>query len=336
VYDNGGEGSPVRALKAIVDAKKKYPSNTKVVLRLNDNDEKSIESVRQSLAQIVPGYERYCDVKYAHVDAEELLISMISWLDATRKDERNLLFIDPYGYKTIHRDALDGLMRNGKTEIILFLPVSFMHRFKDYALEADTEAIAPLKRFTEEFFPEGHPMRNVDEDMNVHEYIDNLKDAFSYGGKYYTSSYQIERERGRFFALFFMTSNLLGFEKILEVKWKLDEEDGNGFVLEKASPFVQKSLFEDDFAEAKRQEHSKRLRTYIEIFLEMPRNNVEMYIFVMRKGYLNKHATSVLKQMQDEGRLEVVNIMAGTQARKGSFYLTYEAAKNPMVKYVLK
>lgn len=31
--------------------------------------------------------------------------------------------------------------------------------------------------------------------------------------------------------LFFMTSNLLGFEKILEVKWKLDEDDGNGFVL---------------------------------------------------------------------------------------------------------
>lgn len=28
VYENGGEGSPVRALKAIVEAKKKYPSNT--------------------------------------------------------------------------------------------------------------------------------------------------------------------------------------------------------------------------------------------------------------------------------------------------------------------
>lgn len=336
VYENGGEGSPVRALKAIVDAKKKFPSSTKVALRLNDKDELNIESVRQYIAQAVPGYEQYCDVKFAHVDAEKLLDNMTGWLQGTKSDERNLLFIDPYGYKTIHKETLKGLMRNGKTEIILFLPVSFMHRFKDYALEADTETIAPLRRFTEEFFPEGHPMRNVDEEMNVHEYIDCLKDAFSYGGKYYTSSYQIEREKGKFFALFFMTSNLLGFEKILEVKWNLDEEDGNGFVLAKASPYVQMSLFEDDFAEAKRQEHSKRLREAIVDYLKEPRDNSQLYEFVLRKGYLKQHGNGILKQLQDEGRLEVVDTASGNAARKGSFYLTYEAAKTPKVRFILK
>lgn len=334
VYENGGEGSPVRALKAIVDAKKKFPSSTKVALRLNDKDELNIESVRQYIAQAVPGYEQYCDVKFAHVDAEKLLDNMTGWLQGTKNDERNLLFIDPYGYKTIHKETLKGLMRNGKTEIILFLPVSFMHRFKDYALEADTETIAPLRRFTEEFFPEGHPMRNVDEEMNVHEYIDCLKDAFSYGGKYYTSSYQIEREKGKFFALFFMTSNLLGFEKILE--WNLDEEDGNGFVLAKASPYVQMSLFEDDFAEAKRQEHSKRLREAIVDYLKEPRDNSQLYEFVLRKGYLKQHGNGILKQLQDEGRLEVVDTASGNAARKGSFYLTYEAAKTPKVRFILK
>lgn len=336
VYENGGEGSPVRALKAIVDAKKKFPSSTKVALRLNDKDELNIESVRQYIAQAVPGYEQYCDVKFAHVDAEKLLDNMTGWMQGTKNDERNLLFIDPYGYKTIHKETLKGLMRNGKTEIILFLPVSFMHRFKDYALEADTETIAPLRRFTEEFFPEGHPMRNVDEEMNVHEYIDCLKDAFSYGGKYYTSSYQIEREKGKFFALFFMTSNLLGFEKILEVKWNLDEEDGNGFVLAKASPYVQMSLFEDDFAEAKRQEHSKRLREAIVDYLKEPRDNSQLYEFVLRKGYLKQHGNGILKQLQDEGRLEVVDTASGNAARKGSFYLTYEAAKTPKVRFILK
>lgn len=336
VYENGGEGSPVRALKAIVDAKKKFPSSTKVALRLNDKDELNIESVRQYIAQAVPGYEQYCDVKFAHVDAEKLLDNMTGWLQGTKNDERNLLFIDPYGYKTIHKETLKGLMRNGKTEIILFLPVSFMHRFKDYALEADTETIAPLRRFTEEFFPEGHPMRNVDEEMNVHEYIDCLKEAFSYGGKYYTSSYQIEREKGKFFALFFMTSNLLGFEKILEVKWNLDEEDGNGFVLAKASPYVQMSLFEDDFAEAKRQEHSKRLREAIVDYLKEPRDNSQLYEFVLRKGYLKQHGNGILKQLQDEGRLEVVDTASGNAARKGSFYLTYEAAKTPKVRFILK
>lgn len=176
VYENGGEGSPVRALKAIVDAKKKYPSNTTFILRLNDYDQNNIDSVKQYIAQKVPDYRQYCDVKFASVDAESLLDNIANWLTKTRNDERNLLFIDPYGYKTIHKDTIEKLMRNGKTEIILFLPVSFMHRFKDYAFDPEaSESIAPLRKFTEDFFPEEHPMRNSEEEMNVHDYVDQYE-----------------------------------------------------------------------------------------------------------------------------------------------------------------
>ena len=334
VYENGGEGSPVRALKTIVETKKKYPSDTKFILRLNDFDQKNIYTVQNYIAQDVPDYKQYCDVKFASVDAEGLLDDMAIWLSKTQTNERNLIFIDPYGYKTIHRDTLDQLMGNGKTEIILFLPVSFMHRFKDYALETDAETIAPLRRFTEEFFPEGHPMRSVDEEMNVHEYIEYLKDAFSYGGKYYTSSYQIEREKGKFFALFFMTSNLLGFEKILEVKWTLDEENGNGFTLARNS--LQMSLFDDFFANQKKNEHSHRLKNYLMDFLKEPRTNGDLYKFVLERGYLSKHATEILRQFQDVGRLEVMEMATEKPARKGSFYLKYDAVKIPKVRFRLK
>lgn len=337
VYDNGGEGSPVRALKAIVDAKKKYPSDTKFILRLNDYDQKNIDAVQKYITQEVPDYKKYCAVQFASVDAEGLLDRMAAWLSMTQPNERNLLFIDPYGYKTIHKDTIEKLMGNGKTEIILFLPVSFMHRFKDYAFDPEaSEGVAPLRRFTEEFFPEGHPMRSGDEEMNVHEYIKYLKEAFSYGDKYYTTSYQIERDKGTYFSLFFMTSHPLGFEKILEVKWKLDEEDGNGFVLAKASPYVEPSLFDDVFAEEKKQQHSNELREFIIEFLKIPRNNDEMYKFVMRKGYMKNHASGVLKQLQDEGRLEVITIETNKPARKGSFYLNYEAVATPKVRFILK
>lgn len=337
VYENGGEGSPVRALKAIVETKKKHPSDTRFFLRLNDYYQNNIETVKQYIAQEIPDYKQYCDVQFASVDAEGLLDSIAYRLASTQTNERNLLFIDPYGYKTIHKDTLEKLMRNGKTEIILFLPVSFMHRFKDYAFDSEaSESVAPLRKFTEDFFPEGHPMRNGDEEMNVHDYIDYLKEAFSYGDKYYTASYQIEREKGKYFALFFMTSNLLGFEKILEVKWKLDEEDGNGFVLAKASPYVQPSLFEDVFAEEKRQQHSKKLRKYIIDFLQTPRSNGEMYEFVMRRGYMKTHATGILKHLQEEGRLEVVEIETGRSKKKGIFYLNYEGVNSPKVRFILK
>lgn len=337
VYENGGEGSPVRALRTIVETKKKYSTDTKIVLCLNDNKKQNIDSVKNYIAKEVPGYEQYCNVQFATLDAESLLDSLSDVLATTQSNERNLLFIDPYGYKTIHKDILEKLMCNGKTEIILFLPVSFMHRFKDYAFDPEaSECVTPLRRFTEDFFPEDHPMRNDDDGMNVHEYINYLKDAFSYNNKYYTTSYQIEREKGKYFALFFMTSNLLGFEKILEVKWRLDEEDGHGFILTKAAPYKQLSLFSSDFAEAKRMAHNQRLRDYILNYLPTHPDNGQMYKFIMMKGYLGKHATSVLKQLQDEGKLDVVFISTGQLARKGAFYLNYEAVTKPKVRFILK
>lgn len=131
-----------------------------------------------------------------------------------------------------------------------------------------------------------------------------------------------------------MTSNLLGFEKILEVKWDLDDEDGNGFVLSKESP--ESTLFDDFYANQKRLEHSDKLREYLVDFLKEPRDNSELYRFVMKKGYLCKHATGILKQLQDDGRLDVIEISTGNAARKGSFYLNYKETVMPKVRFFLK
>lgn len=131
-----------------------------------------------------------------------------------------------------------------------------------------------------------------------------------------------------------MTSNLLGFEKILEVKWTLDEENGNGFVLAKHS--LQPMLFNDFFADQKKNEHSNRLNGYLMDFLKEPRTNSDIYEFVLKKGYLSKHAIEILKQFQDEGRLEVIDVTTKKQARKGAYYLNYKAVNNPKVIYRLK
>ena len=335
IYENGGEGSPIRALKSIVDVKKFKPSRTKFKLYLNDLAPKSVESVKDYINQNIPDYESYCEVEFSTEDAVQLLDKLGTSLLRTRTDERNLLFIDPYGYSLVHKDTIGNILKNGKTEIILFLPVSFMHRFKGYAFDPDaSNGVAPLRRFIEEFFPENHPMRKPEEEMNEHEYIDYLKEAFSFGNRYYTASYQIEREKGKYFALFFMTSNLLGFEKILEVKWKLDEEDGNGFWLANVSS--QGTLFDDFFADQKKLYHSNRLRGFLVDYLNIPRDNGELSKFVLTKGYMYKHANQILKQLQDDGKLDVVSLETGKPVRKGSFYLSYDAVSAPNVIFTLK
>lgn len=335
VYENGGEGSPLRALKAIINTKKRIPSDTKFVLRLNDNNKNNINSVNHIIASTIPAFEQYCTVEFSSLDAEILLDSIADSLSQTKNNERSLLFIDPYGYKTIHKETIERLLSNGKTEIILFMPISFMHRFKGYAFDPEaSEGVAPLRKFTEDLFPIGHPMRKPDEELSVNEYIDFLTDAFSFGDKYYTTSYQIERDKGSYFALFFITSNLLGFEKILDVKWDLDEEDGNGFILAKESQ--QTTLFDDFFANQKKVEHSNKLKSLLLKYLKEPRSNGELYKYVLKRGYLCRHATEVLKQFQEEGRLEVLDLTTGQSARKSAFYLNYEAVTNPRVRIKLK
>ena len=76
--------------------------------------------------------------------------------------------------------------------------------------------------FISEFFPVGHPVRS-DEPMDVKQYIRELTKAFSFDGKYYTTSYFIERDCKNYFALFFMTTNLLGLEKAVDTLWELDK-----------------------------------------------------------------------------------------------------------------
>ena len=118
------------------------------------------------------------------------------------------------------------------------------------------------------------------------------------------------------------------------MKWNLDEEDGKGFRLAKESP--QASLFDDFFAKEKKAEHSQLLQEYIVDYLQKPHNNGEMYKFVMKKGYTKSHAAEILKQLQEEGRLDVFLLESGMTARKGSFYINYEGVSKPKVRYELK
>ena len=99
---------------------------------------------------------------------------------------------------------------------------------------------------------------------------------------------------------------------------------------------MQTSLFEEEFAAAKKHEHGTRLRKAILEYLQVPRDNGQMFKFVLKKGYMAKHANEVLKQLQEECWLDVITIATGNPARKGSFYLNYDDVNSPKVKFILK
>jgi hypothetical protein len=172
-------------------------------------------------------------------------------------------------------------------------------------------------------------------------FIDYLKKALSFNEKFYSASYYIQRDKGNYFTLFFITPNLLGFEKIIDVLWYLDKNAGSGFDKEKKSDEKNKNqinlldIIDYRPDSVKKIKRMKQLDNIIDSFLknkDMERNNDELTKLILKNSFRIKHANEKLNKLQTNGVIEVINKQNGELARKGSFYL---GAKNIQLSEVI-
>lgn len=319
IYNDGKKGSPIVAFDIIHDLYKKTHAK-KVRLVVNDKDYSRISIVKNYIEE-KNKHIQCCDLEYHTVDADIMLRNVINRVSKSPIQERNLVFIDPYGYKNINKEMIQSLMSNGKTEVILFLPISHMYRFSQYAIDKeDTPQFKPLCCFIKSFFSVEHPIVK-DDDITVMDYISYVKEALSFN-KYYTTSYHIERNSNSYFALFFLSSNLLGYEKILEAKWSLDQESGNGFNLPQ-----QPSLFIEEEKEEKKMAMYEKLRSLLMLYITEQRTNIEIYEYTLKNEFLPRHSTQVLIELQNQNKITVQEYKIDIKARKGAFYLGYKYTK---------
>lgn len=327
IYSDGGHGSPIQAMEAVQQVRTDHPSNTNFRLYFNDLVKKNVAGVKEYIDQNFT--DGLCAVTYLNAPAAKLFESLCPYLNSTPRNSQNLLFIDPYGYKDIHKSTLHNLLRNGRTEILLFLPISFMHRFTHYAFDGDANKGAlPLKEFISEFFPEDHPVRS-DRPMEVKQYIRELAKAFSFNGAYLTTSYFIKRDSKNYFAVFFITTNWLGLERAIDSIWTLDEAQGQGFRLEKHNE-NEPRLFDEQFfiEDQRRMVHEKIKVKLLGMLTKRAYTNPELYQRVLLDGYAIPRVTPVLKELQDNGIIEVEQYGQNKPARKHSFYLNYQQGKD--------
>ena len=327
IYDDGGKGSPIVAFDAIKEMfsdMKVVKTNTQISLIVNDIEQQKIELVRN---YIEPLNTNFCNVEYYNLNIEEMFDIVQQEVSVTTEDSRNLIFIDPYGYKEIKKETLYQLMKNGKTEIILFLPISHMHRFTQKAIhDEETVQYEPLRKFVNSYFPENHEM--IREHVPVMKYIQYIKEALRYN-TFYTTSYYIERDAANHFALFFMSSHIFGFEKILEVKWELDEEAGRGFRIQS----TQKGLFDDHFLKEAKGENATKLESILRNLLAEDKTNRQIYEETLKNEFLPKHANEIFRAWQSNNpKFKVYDMKTGKEARKGAFYITDYKVKQVLFK----
>jgi three-Cys-motif partner protein len=313
LYSNdGSKGSPIVAMEII----KNFNSNMKIKLLINDGDTKRVETAH---SYIINNYNQQFEFESCNLLSKEIFELTISKIMRS-KNENHFVFIDPHGYKDIHKENIIDIMEVGKSEILIFLPIHMMYRFLEPSQrDRENSSYQPLIEFMEAF--------DLNYDVqNSKEYIEHIKQAFSFENKYYTTSYILQSNTKNDYALFFITKNLKGLEKAVETKWKLDELCGKGFEQQKAP-----TLFDGIDKETKKENCLKDLSEKLQIYLQDYRNNNELYEFTLKNGFSLKHINDILKRLQNDDKLYF-----DRTTKKNAFYINYENYKDKNIKYEVK
>jgi three-Cys-motif partner protein len=315
-YDDGGEGSPLIIAKAIHELYKssvikgQFPQ---IDCYFNDLDKDKVANVKKEIQALDLNKNAFGNIHYSSNDYQKEVKKLVALLP-TKKNEKVFIFIDPYGYKHIRASEIASLLKNKNTEVLLFLPTQFMYRFDQ---EGTPES---LKDFIEELVP----YREWKETDSIWGFINQLKDAFRdyLADNFFVDTFTIQKDSRTVFCLFFFSSHIRGFEKMLEAKWQIDNEEGKGWEYD-----AQPSLF----AVLKTNPLAEKLKEY----LKEGRTNGEVYSFTLHSGFLPKHTNEILTAWQDQGVLDVI-LPDGKPARKKAFYISYDNYRDEPQKITIK
>ncbi len=316
VYQNGGEGSPIIFLKAIKDVYFRNVAEGQKIIKVdcvfNDIERWKTDKVNSFVQLKKLHNPDFGDLRFRNLDYTQAIPLVVDQVSKSKKSKA-FVFIDPYGYKEVRASQIKSILQTKKSEVLLFLPTQFMFRFEKKGIP---EA---LLAFIEDLVPkENWPNSHTGID-----FIDNLKLAFRnyLGNEYFVDTFIISREINQYFCLFFFTSHIYGFDKMLEAKWEIDTEQGRGWTFKNPEA---PSLFSPNVTSK-----INKLETYFRGFLKEPKSNSEIYEATLHQGFRPTHAVEVLKALDSQNQL-IVTSTDGQKIRKGSFYINYsEYCDNP-------
>ncbi|HET8735740.1 MAG TPA: three-Cys-motif partner protein TcmP [Pricia sp.] len=281
----------------------------------NDKDSAKTTKVKAAISNKSLHYESFGDIHFSSRDYKDYLIGLNKKLFEL-KNSKAFVFIDPYEYKHVKISHIQELMANSNTEVLLWLPTQFMYRFETNGTPT------ALKDFIEELVP----YDKWDSSNSIWVFVEQLKQGFqnAMGSGFFVDHFTLQKDKNAVFCLFFFTSHIRGFEKMLESKWKIDTEQGKGWNYNSG----QQSLFSD--------QKTNVLEENLIFFMDKtPRVNGEVYEFTLRQGFLPKHTNEILYNWQQSKRIDVL-LTDGTKARNKAFYISYSNYKKSYSKVSFK
>ncbi len=314
-YDDGGEGSPLIILKELNDAFELALSRgiemSEFNCLFNDIDSNIVETLKKNITSGIGFNSNIGSVSYRNEDYKQISLEVIQKLKNLPKGEKAFIYIDPYGYKDIRFNELKQLIISKNSEVLLFLPTHFMFRFSENGTPES------LLNFIDEIVPKSQWPKS----LTGLDFIENLTNAFQYnlGSDFFVDSFSITRDKNQFFCLFFFTSHIYGFDRMLDAKWEIDKEDGRGWKFNAESDNL--------FSVIENSPNVSKFETKLREYLKEQRSNKELYAFTLHNRHIPIHTTQILKKWQDDHIL-IATLPNGKSVRKSAFYISWNCYKN--------
>lgn len=231
-YTGGEEGSPLIALKALLDHPhfQRVQHDREVVFFFIEREEDRAGALRAELADFSAGRPIPKWVKF-HVLQGEFASIMTTVLDNLEKERKRLAptfaFVDPFGFKGVPLEIVTRIVRNPRCECLITFMYEYINRFLSHPspeIQAQYDQLFGDREWRH-LLEEKDPSKR--RELIVRLYRRQLRDE---AGLQYIRTFEMINMGNRTeYFLFFGTNSPDGLSKMKEAMWRADPEQGQVF-----------------------------------------------------------------------------------------------------------
>ena len=306
-YSNGEEGSPIIALKALIEHSHKSRMANQIYYLFIEKDADRCSHLSNALKRLKSDIPQNCTYRVINATFDDTLTDVLNRIEAQNRSlAPSFVMIDPFGVSDTPMDTIARILKNPKSEVYISVMYAYINRFRErpnFGPHLDG-------LYGTDEWRQGNDISDGSErrEFFYNLYKDQLKKA---GAKQVVHFDLYKEDNEQVYAIFFGTQSLAGCDKMKQAIWKMMPLGDNKFVGRRNQ---QLSFGEDavDFTileNALYEEFGYGKWVRIE--------DIQNFVMSDKTNFHSGHLkTKTLKPMESAGKLEV---QPGSRNRKWAY-----------------
>ena len=216
-YSGGEPGSPVIALRALIDHRDRDRIRSEVNYFFIEKDEARSKHLEEVLGELQPSLPPNCNYEVINSTFDETLKGVLDNIDQQNaRLAPAFVMIDPFGVSETPMRLIGRILENPKSEVYISFMYESINRFKEHP---------SFERHLDDLFgcPEWRQGIALPDGKERKEFFYNLyRNQLKRNGARYVVHFELYEGERLVYAIFFGTKHLDGCDKMKQAIWKVD------------------------------------------------------------------------------------------------------------------